>query len=100
MTQNRLSDKDGQFLLIEAALFIPKWLTVQNSNYRIWLKDGRILFIPVASAMKPPSSPSDIVFIPDEITNASDALQLVMDKNIRMEASEEVQKAIIAKIKE
>lgn len=35
-------DNDGQFLLIEAAFAIPRWLKPDNSGNRVWLKGGRL----------------------------------------------------------
>ncbi|CAD7702554.1 unnamed protein product, partial [Ostreobium quekettii] len=35
-------DDDGQFLLIEAAFAIPRWLKPDNSGNRVWLRGGRL----------------------------------------------------------
>lgn len=41
----RVVDTDGQFLLIEAAGVLPRWLNPEIADYRIWLNNGRLLII-------------------------------------------------------
>ena len=36
------ADTDGQFILIEAADFIPSWLSPENCTNRIWLRSGEL----------------------------------------------------------
>ncbi|KAL2179440.1 SGT1 protein-domain-containing protein [Thermothelomyces heterothallicus CBS 202.75] len=48
----RVSDSDGEFLLIEAAKVTPKWLSPENDGNRVWIHNGKLLIIP-------PSTPSD-----------------------------------------
>lgn len=38
----QVNDSDGEFLLIEAAEDIPKWLTPDNSDNRVWIMSGRL----------------------------------------------------------
>ncbi|TGZ62738.1 hypothetical protein CRM22_007264 [Opisthorchis felineus] len=38
----QVEDEDGEFLLIEAADFVPKWLTPENSSNRIWIWNGQV----------------------------------------------------------
>ncbi|AEO67738.1 uncharacterized protein THITE_2050569 [Thermothielavioides terrestris NRRL 8126] len=45
----RVSDSDGEFLLIEAAKVTPKWLTPENDANRVWIHDGRLLIIPLSN---------------------------------------------------
>lgn len=40
-------DRDGQFLLIEAADHLPDWLGPDNSQHRIWMKNGDLHIIPL-----------------------------------------------------
>ena len=42
----RLIDSDGEFLLIEAADFVPQWLGPNNDEGRIWLAKGQLFLIP------------------------------------------------------
>jgi len=42
-----INDSDGEFLLIEAALHIPSWLTPDNSTNRVWIRRGRVHIVPL-----------------------------------------------------
>lgn len=42
----RVSDSDGEFLLIEAAKVLPKWLSPENDAHRAWIQGGQLRIIP------------------------------------------------------
>ena len=42
-----VNDNDGQFLLIEAADYLPDWLGPENASNRVWLRQGQIITIPL-----------------------------------------------------
>ncbi len=42
----RVVDTDGQFLLIEAAGVLPRWLNPEVADFRAWLNNGYLLIIP------------------------------------------------------
>ena len=42
-----ITDTDGQFLLIEAANALPRWLNPEIADFRVWLNNGKLLIIPV-----------------------------------------------------
>lgn len=42
----RISDSDGEFLLVEAANVLPKWLSPENDANRAWLHAGQLQIIP------------------------------------------------------
>ncbi|NXN22213.1 ECD protein, partial [Nycticryphes semicollaris] len=44
----RIDDNDGEFLLIEAADFLPKWLNPENSDNRVFFYKGELHIIPLA----------------------------------------------------
>nr|XP_033796525.1 protein ecdysoneless homolog [Geotrypetes seraphini] len=44
----RVEDNDGEFLLIEAAEVLPKWLTPENSSNRVFFHHGELCIIPAA----------------------------------------------------
>lgn len=46
----RVSDTDGEFLLIEAANVLPKWLTPEMDRNRVWIHDNKLFLIPVIEA--------------------------------------------------
>lgn len=63
----RVHDTDGEFLLIEAANTLPKWLDPDIAPYRIWINKGRLLVIPMtrdaetgAAGPKTPGLPAEI----------------------------------------
>ncbi|XP_075697645.1 protein ecdysoneless homolog isoform X2 [Rhinoderma darwinii] len=43
----RVEDNDGEFLLIEAADFLPKWLKPENSSNRVFFYRGKLCIIPL-----------------------------------------------------
>jgi hypothetical protein len=42
----RASDSDGEFLLVEAANVLPKWLSPENDANRAWIHAGQLHIIP------------------------------------------------------
>jgi hypothetical protein len=43
----RIHDTDGEFLLIEAANALPKWLNPEIADNRVWLNRGQLRIIPL-----------------------------------------------------
>ncbi len=43
----RIADTDGQFLLIEAANALPRWLNPEVADFRVWLNNGKLLIVPL-----------------------------------------------------
>ncbi|KAK0724777.1 SGT1 protein-domain-containing protein [Lasiosphaeris hirsuta] len=43
----RVSDSDGEFLLVEAAKVLPKWLSPENDSNRVWIHEGKLRIIPL-----------------------------------------------------
>ncbi|EER44236.1 regulatory factor Sgt1 [Histoplasma capsulatum H143] len=41
----KVSDSDGEFLLVEAAPTLPSWLEPDIANHRVWIHKGRLLII-------------------------------------------------------
>ncbi|CAH7685701.1 SGT1 protein-domain-containing protein [Phakopsora pachyrhizi] len=44
-----VSDSDGEFMLIEAAEVLPKWVTPSVAEGRVWIKSGSLHLIPPES---------------------------------------------------
>lgn len=42
----RVLDTDGEFLLVEAANVLPRWLSPEIDHNRVWIHNGRLLVIP------------------------------------------------------
>ena len=49
-TSTTVTDTDGQFLLIEAADFIPDWIDPENSEGRLWIRRGKLHIVPLDEA--------------------------------------------------
>ena len=56
----RVWDNDGDFLLIEAAYSLPKWLKPEVSTNRVWLHQEQLHIVPLPNKRFPtlPASPS------------------------------------------
>lgn len=60
----RISDSDGEFLLIEAANVLPKWLSPENDANRAWVHGGQLRILP----LQPDSSaPSKKITLPEAV---------------------------------
>jgi len=46
----RIWDNDGDFILIEAAYVLPRWLKPEIALNRVWLHNGRVHLIPLISS--------------------------------------------------
>ncbi|KAL5534603.1 hypothetical protein ACEPAG_1066 [Sanghuangporus baumii] len=46
-------DSDGEFLLIEAAEYLPSWITPSNSENRVWLYRGNLHLVPLSYLSAP-----------------------------------------------
>lgn len=46
-TWMRMADTDGQFLLIEAANALPRWLNPEIADFRVWLNNGKLSIVPL-----------------------------------------------------
>lgn len=43
----RVTDTDGQFLVIEAANALPRWLNPEIADFRVWLNNAKLLIVPL-----------------------------------------------------
>ncbi|KAF4121558.1 SGT1 protein [Geosmithia morbida] len=64
----RVLDTDGEFLLIEAANVLPKWLSPEIDRNRVWIHNGSLLLVPCdgkedSSSHKAISLPEAVDFI-------------------------------------
>lgn len=55
----RIFDGDGEFLLVEAANVLPKWLSPENDQHRVWINNGRLRIIPLDQC-SPPTRPTSV----------------------------------------
>ncbi|XP_068424283.1 protein ecdysoneless homolog [Clinocottus analis] len=66
-----VEDNDGEFLLIEAADYLPKWLNPDTSENRVFLFRGELHILPC------PSKSSPVGFSKDEVPSVAQALVLL-----------------------
>ncbi|CAM9204796.1 unnamed protein product, partial [Hapterophycus canaliculatus] len=91
-----VTDNDGEFLLIEAAIAIPPFLSPANSNHRVWIRFGQVhLVMPgcmVDRARMPRTLGSGSISL-------SEGLKAVRESDGSTEADEGVQRLIRRRIK-
>lgn len=51
----RVADADGEFLLVEAANVLPKWISPENDKNRVWIHLGQLYVIPLDDVAAPKS---------------------------------------------
>ncbi|GFS97012.1 protein ecdysoneless homolog [Nephila pilipes] len=90
----QIQDNDGEFLLIEAADHLPKWLNPDSSENRIFIYQGALHIIPIAH------SPADITPLPNGTPTLSNAISVIRQFSSVTRASPSVQEAIKNRIKE
>ena len=55
----RVTDSDGEFLLVEAAEVLPRWLNPDVAENRVWINNGELLIIPQSTTSKAEKAPKD-----------------------------------------
>eukprot|EP00741_Cyanophora_paradoxa_P006095 tig00000983_g5910.t1 len=88
----RVFDSDGEFLLIESALAIPKWMQPQNSENRVFLRGGEVHIVPM------PRTPGEIALLPVQ-PSLEQGLAAVRSAAVDTRASEAVQEAVRARVR-
>ena len=81
----RITDTDGQFLLIEAANALPRWLNPEIADFRVWLNNGKLLIIPVE---KPGGKIEDMKPEPLTLSEAFDTIENQASKLLHLPAVE------------
>ncbi|KAH7401353.1 SGT1 protein-domain-containing protein [Pyrenochaeta sp. MPI-SDFR-AT-0127] len=66
----RIYDSDGEFLLIEAANALPKWLNPEVAENRVWINNHRLLITPPGKEEEPAPLKQDQALQIIEITPA------------------------------
>lgn len=49
----RIADADGEFLLVEAANVLPRWISPEIDRNRVWIHDGQLRIIPIDEESAP-----------------------------------------------
>ena len=73
----RVWDTDGEFLLIEAAFHLPRWLNPENSTNRVFIRQNEVHIIPRKQFQSTPTLKDALKFLIEhpQITRASDSVQ-------------------------
>ncbi|KAJ4897189.1 Protein SGT1-like protein [Raphanus sativus] len=81
----RVWDTDGEFLLIEAAFHLPRWLNPETSRNRVFLRGGDLHVVP-RSRLPDPSLLDSLRFLLDrrggEESRASDPVQTALKNRV------------------
>ncbi|OWF55919.1 protein ecdysoneless homolog [Mizuhopecten yessoensis] len=90
----RVVDNDEEFMLIEAADVLPKWIDPETVENRVYIYNGQLHIIPL------PQSPADITSLPGSVPSISDAVQCVRTCSPAAVASASIQQAVQTRINE
>ncbi|SCV72719.1 BQ2448_4256 [Microbotryum intermedium] len=98
-----VDDDDGQFLLIEAAQVLPKWITPDNALNRVWIHQGRLHLVPLHHTSSIPFDPKATPSLDDDpeaqaFIDQITAIELVQDPNVDTFAPQEVQEVVWARM--
>uniref|UniRef100_A0A6Q2X028 Ecdysoneless homolog (Drosophila) n=1 Tax=Esox lucius TaxID=8010 RepID=A0A6Q2X028_ESOLU len=84
----RVEDNDGEFLLIEAAEYLPKWLNPESSENRVFLHRGELYILPC------PSRSSDVGLSKDIVPSVTQSLALLSSHTQACLASPKISAAL------
>ncbi|XP_053162156.1 protein ecdysoneless homolog [Hemicordylus capensis] len=88
----RVNDNDGEFLLIEAADFLPKWLNPENSINRVFLYGGELCIIPL------PKTSEEATLLPATSPTIPQALKLLSTHSSNFVSAKSIKAAICKRI--
>ncbi|NXH14241.1 ECD protein, partial [Bucco capensis] len=88
----RIDDNDGEFLLIEAADFLPKWLNPENSDNRVFFYKGELHIIPLSETEEQEGELSAAAL------TVSEALAQLCSRSEECLAAEPVRRAVYKRI--
>ncbi|XP_064631797.1 protein ecdysoneless homolog isoform X2 [Lineus longissimus] len=88
----KIHDNDGEFMLIEAANELPKWLQPETAENRIYIYRGKVHIIPV------PQNPSDAAMFPIFTPSIEEAVKCLSDYPDNTLATPGIQHAISSRI--
>ncbi|KAK4051282.1 hypothetical protein OIO90_004763 [Microbotryomycetes sp. JL221] len=94
----RVQDEDGEFLLIEAAEVLPKWITPQNATNRVWIYEGQLHLVPLEHKSDLPFQASTDFDVEEQgHIDETTAISLVRDPNVATLASRTIQDVVWAR---
>lgn len=89
----RVEDNDGEFLLIEAADYLPKWLNPDSSENRVYIYKGDLHIIPC------PTNASTVGFPKDVVPSLAKALSLLASHPEACRTSSKISSAVKRRLK-
>ncbi|KAF9339721.1 hypothetical protein BGZ91_004942 [Linnemannia elongata] len=95
----RVQDNDGEFLLIEAADQIPAWLDPENSDNRVFIYQGNLHIIPIATTADEKKSFPTTLGSKSRAPKLQDALELIRSASTTSTVTESPQISTLASIK-
>ncbi|XP_014243368.1 protein ecdysoneless [Cimex lectularius] len=80
----RVTDVDGEFLLIEAADFLPKWANPEVCDKRVYIVNGEVHVIPVTKECETITVTDALKWIRmyPELTRTTDAIQKAIENRV------------------
>uniref|UniRef100_A0A7N0TTW0 Protein ecdysoneless homolog n=1 Tax=Kalanchoe fedtschenkoi TaxID=63787 RepID=A0A7N0TTW0_KALFE len=80
----RVWDTDGEFLLIEAAFYLPRWIDPENSENRVFVRNGELCIVP-RDKLQNPSLVEALSFLVrhEETCRAAEKVQVAVGNRIR-----------------
>jgi hypothetical protein len=90
----KISDSDGQFLLIEAALALPRWVKPENSENRVWLTSGEFHLVPLSR------NPMELITLPPGNLSVQTGLRIMQSPplGVQTKMNEKTQQIIKQRI--
>uniref|UniRef100_A0A671YXV8 Ecdysoneless homolog (Drosophila) n=1 Tax=Sparus aurata TaxID=8175 RepID=A0A671YXV8_SPAAU len=88
----RVEDNDGEFLLIEAADYLPKWLNPDTSENRVFFYKGELHILPC------PSKSSPVGISKDVVPSVAQALALLSTHPVACRASPKISSAVMQRL--
>ncbi|XP_076324872.1 ecdysoneless cell cycle regulator isoform X2 [Tachypleus tridentatus] len=88
----KVEDSDGEFLLIETAEFLPKWVNPETSENRVFLYQGQLHLIPIAH------TPAEVTPLPSGTPALEDAIMVVREYSSITVANQDIQNALKKRI--
>ncbi|XP_022251288.1 protein ecdysoneless homolog [Limulus polyphemus] len=88
----KVEDSDGEFLLIETAEYLPKWVNPETSENRVFLYQGQLHLIPIAR------TPAEVTSLPSGTPALEDAIMAVREYSTITVANQDIQNALKKRI--
>ncbi|KAG2462809.1 ECD protein, partial [Polypterus senegalus] len=88
----KIEDNDGEFLLIEAAEYLPKWLNPESSNNRVFIFQGELHIIPV------PKTEDERLWLSEGNPSILQALKIIGSNSEECLAAETIRSSVARRI--